>query len=256
MLFREKLSKMREVSKLVAVLLQELKSLSKPGVRTIELDDYAAKFIEKNNCGAPCLNYKSHFANKPYPARICTSPNYTICHGIPGEYILKDGDILSIDIVLSKNGLNGDSCITFPIGNVKQEHQFLMEYTEKAMYKGIEAVKIDGKINDIGFAIENYVKNIEKETGIKYGIVDKYGGHGIGEEIHEEPFVSNVINNETCPIKPGLFFTIEPMLNLGVKNTRTLNDGWTVITQDYKYSAHFEHTLAITENGVEILTKI
>lgn len=158
MLFEEKLEKMRAVGKLTRNLLQELKEIAKPGVKTIELDEYAEKYIKIHNCSAPCLGYQSHFAPCPFPARICTSPNYTICHGIPGEYILKEGDILSIDLVLCKDGFNGDSCITIPIGKIKPELAYLIELTENAMKTGINAVKVGGCITDIGLAIENYVK--------------------------------------------------------------------------------------------------
>ena len=168
---------------------------------------------------------------------------------------VKEGDILSIDLVLFKDGFNGDSCITVPIGKIKPEYSYLLELTENAMKAGINAVKADGCITDIGYAIETYVKNMSSKKNKKFGIITEYGGHGISETIHEEPFVSNVKNDMKCKIKPGMFFTIEPMVTIGSNKTRTLNDGWTVITADYSYCAHFEHTLAVKEDGqVEILT--
>lgn len=245
---KEDFEGMRRVGQLTAKLLKEIKKIIEPGIRTIDIDHFAAQFISKHNAISATLGYKGH-NDKEFPGNICTSPNHVICHGIPGEYILKDGDILSVDVTLILDGWHGDSCHTFPVGNISKAAQNLINTAKIARKIGIEAVKPGGFVGDIGHAIKKYI-------GPSYGIVEDYCGHGIGRKFHDTPEIPHTGELGIGPeIRPGMFFTVEPMINLGSKNTRLLNDGWTVITKDYSLSAQFEHTIGVTEDAVEIFTQ-
>ena len=243
---------MQKIGKFGKILLNDLASLVKPGINTKILDDYAMNFIKKNNLKASCLGYKGK-GKTPYPAAICTSVNHVVCHGIPSEnHVLKEGDILSIDLVVAKDNMHADTCLSLIVGQkTSLEKQNLVNLTKKAMEIGIQAIKINEDISIIGNAIEKFVKNFK----INHGIVEDYCGHGIGEKMHEDPYINHVATVPTgVLIKPGMFFTVEPMITNGTNQIRLLNDDWTVITKDYSDSAHFEHTIAITENGYEVLT--
>lgn len=245
--------KMRNAGKLAAILLNELKEQIKPNISTKMLDMFAENFINKYNVKSACYGYKAH--NKPpFPGYICTSVNHVVCHGIPSEQIIEDGDIISIDLTLIVDGYHGDTCATFGVGNISQTAKDLIAATEEAMHVGIAAAKPDNYFGDIGKAISGL---IEEKYHNRYGIVEDYCAHGIGKKFHQEPEIQHSKNAARGEkIKPGMFFTVEPMINLGRYETRTLKDSWTVISKDYSLSAQFEHTIGITDNGLEIFTKI
>lgn len=249
---KEDFEKMREIGKYSNSLLNELENIIKPGISTQDLDDYAAKFIEKYNLTSACLGYKG-YGNTPFPKNICTSVNYVVCHGIPNaNIILKEGDIVSVDITLIKDGYHGDTCKTFPIGKVNPRTLKLIKTTKEALNIGIKSIKENSLTSDIGAAIEEFIKQQKPE---KYSIVEDYCGHGTGKKFHQPPQIEHSKQSiPGIPIKQGMIFTIEPMINLGAKQTRLLSDNWTVITKDYSLSAQFEHTLGIGENGIEIFT--
>ena len=250
---KEDIEKMREGGKRLAFILNELKKAAKPGVSTKELDDLAYSLtIEKGDTPA-FLDYKPYGASRPYPASACISINDEIVHGIPNESekILKKGDIVSLDMGLIHEGLVVDSAITVPVGVVDADAKRLLKATREALDAGIKAVKLGGHIGDIGFAIENVAKKY------KYSLAEGLCGHGVGYSVHEDPFVPNYGRiGEGPEIKAGLVIAIEPMLNEGTGKTKIAKDNWTYLTKDGKRSAHFEHTIAITEDGVEILTSL
>jgi methionyl aminopeptidase len=215
-----------------------------PGVSTEELNKLCHDFITKHGAYPSPLNYHG------FPKSVCTSLNEVICHGIPSKNeILKDGDILNIDVTTYLNKFHGDTNKTFLVGNVSAEVKKLVEVTYQCMRAGIATVHPGGHIGDIGAAIQE----IAYANG--YSVVEDYCGHGIGREFHEAPQVVHVGKRGTGPeIKPGMTFTIEPMINLGHKEGKLLKDGWTVVTRDKKWSAQFEHTILVTPTGHEILT--
>ena len=235
---------MRATSLLAANTLEYIAEFVKVGVSTEELNILCHEYIIKNGAYPSPLNYHG------FPKSICTSLNEVICHGIPKEKdILKDGDILNIDVTTYLNKFHGDTNKTFIIGEASTETKTLVDITYKCMMAGIEQVRPGGFIGDIGAAIQ------EVAHGSGYSVVEDYCGHGIGREFHEEPQVVHVGKKGTgAQLKPGMTFTIEPMINIGKKDCRVLKDGWTVITKDKKLSAQFEHTILVTDEGYEILT--
>ncbi len=235
---------MRKTCSLASKTMEYIAPFVVPGVSTEELNKLCHDFIISNNAYPSPLNYHG------FPKSICTSLNEVVCHGIPNtEHIVKDGDILNIDITTYIDGFHGDTNKTFLVGNVKPEVKKLVEVTYECMMAGIKTVRPGAHIGDIGAAIQE----IAHAHG--YSVVEDYCGHGIGREFHEAPQVVHVGKKGTGPsIKPGMTFTIEPMINLGVKETKLLADGWTVITKDKKWSAQFEHTILVTNEGFEILT--
>lgn len=234
---------MRDAGKLARSVLDFIEPYIKEGITTDEINTLCHDFIIKNNAIPAPLNYNG------FPKSVCTSVNDVVCHGIPGMYKLKDGDIINIDITVILNGWYGDTSRTFLVGNCTPLARNLIETTKRAMYVGIDAVKIGGHIGDIGKAIQKYISTTP------YSIVRDYGGHGIGNFFHGEPFVAHYdIGTIGAEIKPGMFFTIEPMINAGKYKCKVLKDGWTAVTVDKSLSAQFEHTVAITENGIEVLT--
>lgn len=235
---------MRQTCKLASETLEYIAPFVKPGVSTEELNKLCHDYIVKNGAYPSPLNYHG------FPKSVCTSLNHVICHGIPStKDILKDGDILNIDVTTYLNKFHGDTNKTFLVGNVSPELQKLVDVTYECMMKGIEQVRPGGHIGDIGAVIAEYAH------GFGYSVVEDYCGHGIGRDFHEDPQVVHVGKRGTgVEIKPGMTFTIEPMINLGSKHCKVLKDGWTVITRDGKYSAQFEHTILVTESGHEILT--
>lgn len=247
---KEAFQKMRNAGKLAAQLLQELGQLVKPGITTAMLDEYAKNFIEKHKIKSACLGYMGHNAI-PFPGYICTSVNHVICHGIPSSQILKDGDIISIDLTIILNEYHADTCATFCVGNISTANQQLLDATKKALEIGIATALPGLRVGDIGNAIQNFIKTT------KFSIVEDYCGHGIGTIFHTNPEVPHYGRSNTgALIQEGMFFTIEPMINAGAKHTRLLQDGWSVITKDFSISAQFEHTLGITEHGPEIFTTL
>jgi methionyl aminopeptidase len=248
----EEFKKMRQVGRLAATLLNELGLQAKEGKTAKDLDNYAIEFCKKYNTKSACFGYKGG-SKIPFPGHICTSINHTICHGVPSDQVLKEGDIIGIDVTLILDGYHGDTCATFGVGKISQAAQELLEVTRLAKEEGIKAAIADNHFGDIGFAVEKFVAQQKRN----FYIVEDYCGHGIGEKFHAEPQVQHVGPAKSGPkIKPGMFFTIEPMINLGSKHTRLINDGWTVITKDYQLSAQFEDTIGITENGPEVFTKL
>lgn len=234
---------MRHAGYLVSLTHKYLKPFIKPGITTAELDKLAYDFIIKNGGVPTCLGYEG------FPATLCTSVNDEVVHGIPSNYKLKNGDIITIDMVIGYKGYQGDAAWTYAVGNISDEKKHLMEHTEKALYEGIKLVKPGNRIGDISHAIETYA------TEHKLSVVQELCGHGIGLEMHEDPDVPNFGREGVGPkLKPGMVICIEPMLNLGLRNVYQLDDGWTIKTIDGSSAAHYEHTVLITEDGYEILT--
>lgn len=216
----------------------------KPGITTKELDKLAYDFIISKHATPSFKGYDG------YPGSICTSINEEVVHGIPSKRKLKEGDIISIDIGACYKGYHGDSAWTYKVGKVSKEKEYLMEHTEKALFEGLKQIKSGSRIGDIGNAIENYANKH------KLGVVKELVGHGVGSNLHEMPDVPNYGKAGTGPIlKEGMVIAVEPMLNLGTADIYILDDDWTIITADNKPSAHFEHTVVVTQDGYEILTK-
>ena len=235
---------MRDAGKIVAETLVEIQNAVKPGVSTLELDKIAEKYIR--SCGAiPAFKGYGGF-----PATICSSINEEVVHGIPSLKKLNNGDNVSIDVGAEIHGYNGDSAVTFPVGEVTAEMQDLLDVTQQSLYKGIEQAIAGNRLGDISNAVQTCT---EKHS---YGIVRDYVGHGIGRKMHEDPQIPNFGAAGRGPrLKAGMALAIEPMINLGTHEVKTLHDGWTVVTKDRKPSAHFEHTIVITNGKPEILTK-
>ncbi len=235
---------MRATCALARETMEYIAPFVKPGVSTEELDQLCHDYIIKHGAYPSPLNYHG------FPKSICTSINEVVCHGIPNKSeIIKDGDIVNLDITTYLNKFHGDTNKTFLVGNVDPKIKKLVEVTYECLMAGISVVKPGSHIGDIGAAI----MEIAHANG--YSVVEDYCGHGIGREFHEAPQVVHVGKKGTGPeIKPGMTFTIEPMINIGAKDCRVLKDGWTVVTRDKSWSAQFEHTILVTESGHEILT--
>ncbi|MBW8350638.1 type I methionyl aminopeptidase [Bacillus sp. IITD106] len=236
---------MREAGRIVALTHQELQKHIQPGITTKELDAIAERFIARHDAIPSFKGYNG------FPGSVCASVNEELVHGIPGNRVLKDGDIISIDIGAKINGYHGDSAWTYPVGNIDEETQSLLDVTEKSLYLGLEEAKPSVRLSNISYAIQTFV-----EAG-GFSIVREYVGHGIGQNLHEDPQIPHYGPPNKGPrLKPGMVLCIEPMVNAGSRYVRTLADNWTVVTVDGKMCAHFEHTIAITETGYEILTRI
>ena len=221
-----------------------LKDFIKPGVTTKQLNDLADDFIINK-----CKSYPSFKGLYGFPGTICISVNEEVVHGIPSARKLQEGDLVKLDIGASYNGYHGDSAYTYPVGKITEEEQMLLRETKNALFKGIEQVKPGNRIGDISNAIEEHAKKYN------LGVVEELCGHGIGKKVHEDPNVLNYGKPHEGPVlKEGMVIAIEPMLNLGTKKIYMLEDDWTIITADNKKSAHFEHTVAVTKDGYEILT--
>lgn len=236
---------MREAGRIVAKTRNYLKNFIKPGVTTAYLDELAEKFILSEGATPSFKGYGG------FPGSICTSINEVIVHGIPSnKRVLKDGDIISVDIGAYYKGYHGDSAWTFPVGNISDSDKKLLEITEKSLYIGLEQVKPGNRISDISSAIEKYVKSYG------YDVPHDYTGHGVGKDLHEDPIIPNFgIPGRGAKIDKNMVFAVEPMVVEGSRYTETLGDDWTVITADGKKAAHFEHTVVVRENGYEILTE-
>lgn len=246
---KEEIALMREAGRLVARTFQELEKAVQPGVKLSELDQIAAEFIEKNGAKQIYKGYRLTPHHTPFPGVITTAVNDVICHGIPDGRVLKEGDIVGIDIGLSLNGWCGDSCVTYAVGKISPLAQKLMKVAKEALYVGIQAALPNRRVSDIGAAIEAYVKR----QG--FSVVREWGGHGLGRTLHEEPSVPHWgPGGRGIRLRPGMTIAIEPMVNVGKPDSLVLDDGWTVVTADGSLSAQFEHSIAITEKGPEILT--
>jgi len=235
---------MREAGRVVAGALKEMEKAVRPGITTRELDEIAEDFIRKQGAKPA---FKGLYG---FPASICASVNEEVVHGIPGLRELKDGDIISIDIGAEINGYFGDGAATFPVGTVSPEVLELLRVTREALYAGIAKARPGNRLTDISHAVQA----VAEAHG--FGVVRDYVGHGIGRKMHEEPQVPNYGPPGRGPrLEPGMTLAIEPMINLGTHKVETLTDRWTVVTEDRKPSAHFEHTIAITDGPAEILTR-
>jgi len=235
--------KMRRAGKTVAEVLLALDKAAVPGVTTRDLDELAADMIRDGGCTPSFLGYHG------YPATICTSPNNVIVHGIPDEYALKEGDLLSVDVGVIFEGYHGDAARTFPIGQVSEESERLVRVTEEAMVAGIAQVEAGARVGSISAAVQKVAE------GGGFSVVREYVGHGIGEQMHEEPQIPNFGEpGKGLRLKEGMALCIEPMVNIGGWRTELLEDGWTVVTADGGLSAHFENTVAITDEGPEVFT--
>ena len=237
--------KMRKAGRVVAEILEKTRAAIRPGATTLDIDAVARAIIEA--CGA-----RSNFLNyHGFPAVICTSPNDMIVHGIPGAYVLEEGDILSIDCGAIIEGYHGDAAYTAPVGEVTPEATRLMEITERSLYAGIEQLRDGNRLHEVGRAVQQ----VAEAAG--FSVVRNYVGHAIGTAMHEDPQVPNYWPGSPGPrLKVGNVFAVEPMVNAGSPETRELEDGWSVVTADGRLSAHFEHTIAITDNGPEVLTLV
>ncbi|MBW2039928.1 MAG: type I methionyl aminopeptidase [Deltaproteobacteria bacterium] len=234
---------MRQSNRLVAQVLRKLKEAIKPGISTKELDQIAERSIRKGG-GTPA--FKGY---RGYPASLCVSVNEEVVHGIPGPRRLKEGDIVSLDLGVYLHGYYGDAAITVPVGKVSQEATMLQEVTQQALYKGIEQARSGKRLFDISHAIQSWVESF----GLS--VVRDFVGHGIGRDLHEDPQVPNFGPPHHGPrLLPGMVLAIEPMINIGTWEIKVLRDGWTVVTSDGSLSAHFEHTVAITDAGPDILS--
>lgn len=237
---------MREAGRIVALTQQELKKHIKPGISTKRLDEIAEEFIVKKG-GIP--SFKGYHG---FPGSICASVNEVVVHGIPDKnVILKDGDIITVDVGVNYQGYHGDGAWTFPVGKISSEDEKLLDVTLKSLYRGLEFAKPNNRVSDISNAIEEFIKPYG------YGIVEEFTGHGIGQSLHEEPYVPNFGEPGMGAIlKPGMTICVEPMVNRGTKRVKILSDNWTTVTMDKSNSAHFEHMIAITEDGYLILTEL
>ncbi len=239
----EEIDKMRRAGKVVAEMLSETRQAIKPGITTRDLDRVAREVLERRGARSNFLNYHG------FPAVICTSPNNMIVHGIPGDYVLEDGDIISIDCGAIIEGYHGDAAYTAPVGEVSPLAKRLLQVTEKSLWAGIAQLRDGNRLHDVGRAVQD----VAEAAG--YSVVRKYVGHAIGTAMHEEPQVPNYWPGTPGPrVKVGNVFAIEPMVNVGTFDTVELDDGWSVVTADGSLSAHFEHTIAVTEEGPEVLT--
>ncbi len=250
---KEEIEILREGGRRLATILYAVKDKVAPGISTFELDRYAEELIRAGGDEPAFKNYRPEGASSPFPASLCVSVNDEVVHGIPSKAkILQEGDIISIDLGLRHKSMFTDMALTVPVGKINEGSAKLLENTEKALLVGIEAAQVGSTTGDIGHAIEQFVKS-RKE---KYGIVEVLSGHGVGKKIHEDPFIPNFGKaGKGEKLVPGMVVALEPMLNNGTKNVTIDEDEWTFRTADGKRSAHFEHTIAITENGPEILTK-
>ena len=235
--------KTRIAGQIAAGALEEVAKIIKPGLRTDQIDNLCYEYINDHGAYSAPLFYRG------FPKSCCTSANHVVCHGIPSSKILNDGDIINVDVTALKDGWHGDTSRTFEIGEVSIKAKKLVRVTHEAMMKAIEIIKEDICLGDIGSTIQNHV---EAEG---FSVVQDFCGHGIGQQFHKEPNVLHYGKKGTGEkIKAGMIFTIEPMINLGKYETKTLNDGWTAVTKDKSLSAQFEHTVGVTKDGCEIFT--
>ena len=242
---QQEIAYMREAGRIVAETLELIRQAVKPDVTTQELDRIADEYIRERGAIPAFKGYNG------FPGSICASVNEEVVHGIPGPRKLKNGDIISVDIGTLINGFYGDAAMTFPVGEVAPEVAQLLKVTEESLYKGIAQAVADQRLYDISHAVQIHAE----EFG--YGVVRDYVGHGIGRKMHEDPQIPNYGAPGRGPrLKPGMTLAIEPMITMGTYEVKTLRDNWTVITRDKKWSAHFEHTIAVTDGEPEILTRL
>ncbi len=242
---KDEIATMRHAGRIVAETLRLIESKIRPGVETIELDRIAENFIRKSGAKPAFKGYKG------FPASICASPNEVVVHGIPGQRRLKEGDIISIDVGAEYNGYYGDAAATFPVGKISEQAQRLIDITKLALHKGIEQCVESNHLYDISHAIQTTAE------AAGYSVVKEFVGHGIGREMHEDPQIPNFgLSGRGPKVKAGMVFAIEPMVNIGGFKVNILPDHWTVVTADRSLSAHFEHTVAVTKEGPDVLTVV
>ena len=242
--YKESFEKTKKAGEIAAGALDEVAKIIKPGIQTDKIDKLCYEYINDNGAYSAPLFYRG------FPKSCCTSTNHIVCHGIPSDKILKDGDIVNVDVTALKDGWHGDTSRTYEIGEVSIKAKKLVKTTFDAMMKAIKIIKEDVFLGDIGATIQNHV---EAEG---FSVVQDFCGHGIGRYFHQEPNVLHYGKKGTGErIKAGMIFTIEPMINFGKYETKTLNDGWTAVTKDKSLSAQFEHTIGVTKDGYEIFTE-
>jgi len=240
---KDELAKMRRAGLVVAEIHAVTRAAIRPGVTTMALNNLAADVLKKRNARSNFLNYHG------FPAVICTSPNDMVVHGIPGDYVLEEGDIISIDAGAIVEGYHGDAAYTAPVGEVSALATRLLEVTERALWAGIDQLVVGHRLHEVGRSVQR----VAEKAG--FSVVREYVGHAIGTEMHESPQVPNYWPGTPGPtLKAGMVYAIEPMVNVGTYETYVLEDEWSVMTEDGQLSAHFEHTVAVTENGPEVLT--
>ena len=234
---------MRPACAVASAVLEEVAAWIQPGVTTREVDEYAARLIKAYDARSAFLGYRK------YPCHICISVNNEVVHGLAGDRRLAFGDIVSLDVGVIHNGFVGDNAKTVAVGGCELDAQRLMDVTERALYEGISQASPGKRVMDISRAIQNYVE------GNGFSVVREFVGHGVGRSMHEEPQIPNFVDGKTSPrLRPGMTLAIEPMVNLGSPRVKCLSDGWTVVTEDGQLSAHFEHTILVTETEPEVLT--
>ena len=238
------IEKMRDASALVADVLAELAGMVTPGISTLDLDREAERLVRAAGAEPAFKGYRG------YPCTLCASVNEQVIHGIPSKRALAEGDIVSLDMGVKKHGFFGDSAVTVPVGRVSEEAQLLLRVTQESLEKGIEQVRLGGRVSDIGHAIQTHVE------AHGFSVVREFVGHGIGASLHEEPQIANYGDPGRGPrLAEGMTLAIEPMVNVGKAAVKMLSDGWTAVTRDGSLSAHFEHTVAVTANGPLVLTR-
>ena len=241
--YPDEFKKLRNAGKISSQCLDFISDKIKPGMKTQEIDNLCVNFLKKHNAVSAPLFYRG------FPKSICTSVNHVVCHGIPSEKILKEGDIVNVDVTSFVDGFHGDTSRTYCVGKVSVKAKNLVEITKKALERSIKILKPGIHLGDIGYEIQSFVE----KNG--YSVVRDFCGHGVGRNFHEEPNILHYGKRGTGPkLEEGMVFTIEPMINAGKYETKLLNDGWTAVTKDKSLSAQFEHTVGITNNGYEIFT--
>lgn len=239
------IEEMRVANRIVAEILEAIKGIVRPGITTEELNEFAEEMLRERKAKSAFKGYRG------YPKTLCTSVNSQVVHGLPSKIPLKEGDLLSIDFGVYYSGFYGDAAVTVPVGIVSKEALRLKEVAEKALYKGIEKAYTGNRLSDISYAIQSFVE------GSGFSVVREFVGHGIGRSLHEEPQVPNFgLPGVGIKLKAGMVLAIEPMVNAGGSEVKILQDGWTAVTRDGSLSAHFEHTVAITDTGPVILTSL
>lgn len=237
---------LKEAGRIVALCHEEMAKRVRPGISTKELNDICEDIIIKNGATPSFKGYNG------FPSAICASVNEVVVHGIPSKkQVLKEGDIIAIDIGAYYKGYHGDSAWTYAVGNINSKDKLLMQVTHDSLFKGLEMVREGAHLGDVSAAIGDYA------TSFGFGVVEEFTGHGVGRNLHEDPAIFNFGKPNTGPIlKDGMVLAIEPMINAGTKRVRILSDGWTTVTSDKSKSAHFEHTIVVRKNGYEILTTL
>jgi methionyl aminopeptidase len=262
----EEVTRMREAGRMVAEVLEALRSIIAPGVTTGDLNDVAGEKMKELGGIPSFLGYVVQ--NKTYPANICVSVEDEIVHGIPGrctyrghlvpDRVLEAGQVVTVDCGVIYEGYHGDSAVTLPVGEISSEKAALLETCRLGLWAGIKQLRPGNRLTDVAQAIETQVLDRQRELGVRYGVVQEYVGHGIGESLHEAPqvpnYVSSHLRRNDLVLEPGLVIAIEPMVCMGTRKTKELADGWTVVTRDGLPSAHFEHTIAVTADGFQVLT--